>query len=426
MLWTDAISREFIAEHYPWFLDTFDNYRYPIQRADAIRYFVLYHYGGVYIDLDIGCLRPVDPLLAYPVLLPETVPVGVSNDLMFAEKGHPFLKQTIENLRSFDYSWILNYPTVMFSTGPMFLSAQYGLYVSAHPDVAMTEVRILPKTLYGKNAKEDEAPRSFFSHFYGSSWHADDAAFINFLNTWGKTLMWLGLLVFIIGIIRLPPKPRRSFTRIGGYDIFSPSLSRSGRWHFHFGRYSFTFSSPQSPTSSDSDSPIEGELPFLHIPLNETYSGRSSSPLVETFRHVRNRIRMVGGRYSPPTSPDTPTQPRQSGRGVLFFLPAVFTTPPPDIELQRPPPRSRSARTGSAPSMSRRLHDPSNSEKHGSRGRDLESGIIRGLDGRKHRRDWLDNDEYLPLFAETPSSPSHFHSRTSSTDTVEGFRDACL
>jgi inositol phosphorylceramide mannosyltransferase catalytic subunit len=45
-------SREFIAKEYPWFLETFDGYKYPIQRADSIRYFVLVHYGGIYIDLD--------------------------------------------------------------------------------------------------------------------------------------------------------------------------------------------------------------------------------------------------------------------------------------------------------------------------------------------------------------------------------------
>ncbi|KAJ3568610.1 hypothetical protein NP233_g5605 [Leucocoprinus birnbaumii] len=139
MLWTDAGSREFIAEEYPWFLETFDGYKYNIQRADVIRYFVLHHYGGVYIDLDIGCLRPVDPLLAYPVTLPKTIPVGVSNDLMFSAKGHPFMEQTIHNLVTFDHSWVLNYPTVMFSTGPMFLSAQYGIYASAHPTTASSE-----------------------------------------------------------------------------------------------------------------------------------------------------------------------------------------------------------------------------------------------------------------------------------------------
>ena len=58
-LWTDAKSRELIATEYPWFLSTFDNYSQPIQRADAIRYFVLSRYGGVYIDLDD--VRPLFP-----------------------------------------------------------------------------------------------------------------------------------------------------------------------------------------------------------------------------------------------------------------------------------------------------------------------------------------------------------------------------
>lgn len=55
-LWTNEKSREFIANEYPWFLETFDGYKYPIQRADSIRYFVLAHYGGTYIDLDDVCI----------------------------------------------------------------------------------------------------------------------------------------------------------------------------------------------------------------------------------------------------------------------------------------------------------------------------------------------------------------------------------
>ncbi|RHZ62481.1 uncharacterized protein CDV56_108931 [Aspergillus thermomutatus] len=50
--WTDQKARDFIAAEYPWFLTNFDGYKYPIQRADAIRYFVLAHYGRIYINLD--------------------------------------------------------------------------------------------------------------------------------------------------------------------------------------------------------------------------------------------------------------------------------------------------------------------------------------------------------------------------------------
>ncbi|GAA5981295.1 hypothetical protein JCM10908_004057 [Rhodotorula pacifica] len=202
-LWSDAASRAFIAEHYPWFLPTFDGYTYPIQRADVIRYFVLHHYGGVYMDLDIGCRRKLDPLLYFRVILPQTIPVGVSNDLMFAEKGHPFMDLVIHNLITFDHTYGTNYPTVMFSTGPMFLSAVYGMWPKDTPEGVERQVRILPRRWYGKNAPPTDMEDSYFDHFYGSSWHADDAGFITFLGKFGVALMYAGVAVVVLGGIRI-------------------------------------------------------------------------------------------------------------------------------------------------------------------------------------------------------------------------------
>jgi mannosyltransferase OCH1-like enzyme len=51
-LWTDNNSREFIETEYAWFLRTYDGYRYPVQRVDALKYFLMLHYGGIYLDLD--------------------------------------------------------------------------------------------------------------------------------------------------------------------------------------------------------------------------------------------------------------------------------------------------------------------------------------------------------------------------------------
>ncbi|OJA13810.1 hypothetical protein AZE42_00513 [Rhizopogon vesiculosus] len=375
MLWTDASSREFIAENYPWFLDTFDDYEYTIQRADAIRYFVLYHYGGIYIDLDIGCSRPLDPLLVYPVILPRTIPVGVSNDLMFAEKGHPFLAQTIHNLVTFDHSWIINYPTVMFSTGPMFLSFQYSIYTASHPVTPDEpgDVRILPKSLYGKNAKPEEAPHSFFTHYYGSSWHADDAAFIGFLSTWGKGLMWLGLVILVYGIYKLalPSKPRKySLRRIGGYDVLLPRWTqRNGRWHIDM-RWSFLPASgastqPSSPASSVPHSPLDEHISLLPLPFDmrpdspapsdvsssvdmfPTSSYRVTSSILDAVRRVRDRATgYLNLSQEPPMLPRTPSRSRrQRSRGVMFFLPAIFTqSRSMDIAPRSPPPQPSSGR----------------------------------------------------------------------------------
>lgn len=389
-LWTDASAREFIAEHYPWFLDTFDGYTYPIQRADAIRYFVLYHFGGIYIDLDIGCLRPLDPLLAYPVILPKTIPVGVSNDLMFAEKEHPFMAQTIHKLAAFDYSWIINYPTVMFSTGPMFLSAQYGIYTSSHPPTVEHpegEVRILAKALYGKNALPSEAPHAFFEHFYGSSWHDGDAAFIGFLGKWGKILMWIGLAVLVFGLVRLALAPhvkqrKYSLRRVGGYEVLMPRWrSQNGRWQLDLGW--FTLSASSNAGSPPSTSPItsEDEEDVQLLPLS--FHSRSGSPtpsdsasdttvtsnwsesLHHNARPVADVVRRTTGRIwsfvsGEGSSPHLPTSSasggspsrqrrRQGSRGgVLFFLPAFFT-PSHGVELpHHSRSRSRSAAAGVA------------------------------------------------------------------------------
>jgi mannosyltransferase OCH1-like enzyme len=346
-LWTDESSRDFISDHYPWFLDTFDNYPYNIQRADAIRYFVLHYYGGIYIDLDIGCLRPADQLLVYPVILPKTIPVGVSNDLMFSAKGHPFLEQTIHNLATFDHSWILNYPTVMFTTGPMFLSILYALYTTHHTG----DIRILPKALYGKNALEGEAPHSFFSHFYGSSWHADDAAFIGFLGTRGKILMWIGLMVLIAGVCRVmlvQGRRRRYFGRIGRYDVLLPRWShRTGSWQFGWStlpaggptNHHQVFSSEASDCEDDGllhfdiASPTSSENTEHNFPLVEPTS--SNSMVYEAVQRLRNRVTFMAGASE--DSPRNPVRSRRSrSRGVLFFLPAIFHQPDP-IELEARP-----------------------------------------------------------------------------------------
>lgn len=355
-LWTDATSREFIATHYPWFLPTFDAYTYPIQRADAIRYFVLYHFGGVYLDLDVGCLRSLDPLLIYPVILPRTIPVGVSNDLMFAEKAHPFMEQAIHNLVTFDHSYILNYPTVMFSTGPMFISAQFGLYTASHPPAPEHpggDVRVLPKALYGKNAKPGEAPNSFFSHHYGSSWHADDAAFITFLGKWGKALMWLGLIILVIGITRLWQKRLKSHhgervrrrLAFGRYDVVLPrAYHQDGRFHLDLGFVTVAESSStttdSSPTSSFSSALPSPSGDHSHLPVSFDATPSTPTPSTETFlrenpssvaaivtyafHRARTWVRgsLIG--YE--------SQPRRRSnhdRGVMFFLPAILTPSPP-------------------------------------------------------------------------------------------------
>lgn len=174
ILWTDQMSRDFIAEQYPWFLKSFDSYKYPIERADAIRYFVLNHYGGIYIDLDDGCQRKLDPLLAVPAFVRKTVPSGISNDVMGSVPRHPFFQKVLDNLEKYNVNYFVPYITVMYSTGPLFLSVIWKRYKRwGVPEGGV--VRILQPDDYKKHSY------SFFKISKGDSWHLGDAEFIKSL-----------------------------------------------------------------------------------------------------------------------------------------------------------------------------------------------------------------------------------------------------
>jgi inositol phosphorylceramide mannosyltransferase catalytic subunit len=63
ILWDDVDNREFLLEEFPWFIPYYDGYPREIFRADIVRLFFLFRYGGLYADLDTQCLRSLDPTL---------------------------------------------------------------------------------------------------------------------------------------------------------------------------------------------------------------------------------------------------------------------------------------------------------------------------------------------------------------------------
>lgn len=168
ILWTDEMARDFIIQNYPWFTKTFDSYKYNIERADVIRYFILSYYGGIYIDLDDTCLRNLDPLLNHPAFVRKTNPTGISNDVLGSVPNHPFFDKVIKNLKHYNRNWIVPYITVMFSTGPLFLSVMWKQYIrwGVEPN---DSIKILMPEDYKSSTN------SFFEIEKGSSWHNDDA-----------------------------------------------------------------------------------------------------------------------------------------------------------------------------------------------------------------------------------------------------------
>lgn len=62
--WGLVEARKFLTSHYPCFLPILDlNTPFPVMKCDFFRYLVMYHFGGVYFDLDFVPIKPIDQLL---------------------------------------------------------------------------------------------------------------------------------------------------------------------------------------------------------------------------------------------------------------------------------------------------------------------------------------------------------------------------
>ena len=163
ILWDDASMYQFISGNYQWFLAVYESYPQNIERVDAFRYFVLYHFGGIYLDMDIGARRPFSSLVQNQTgLVAETQPIGFTNDFMAFRRHHPLLKQIIEQLSCSNNNLLLPYVSVMFSTGSSFFSSQVKSYTGR-------DVVVLKKDAYNSGF-------GYLWHVEGNSWHSWDAA----------------------------------------------------------------------------------------------------------------------------------------------------------------------------------------------------------------------------------------------------------
>ena len=225
-VWNETASRALMEEHYAWFLPVFDGYKYPIQRVDAFKYFVLYHYGGVYMDMDIGCRRSLIPLLRFPAWFPKASPLGVNNDLMASRKGHPVMEMMTQSLGPYSWNLIFPYLTIFWTTGPQFTSNVLKKWVGEQSgggsveeekgnaaagawDHVRTKIQraadasplspadpdavfILPDMFYSEKY-------SFFGHRPGGTWYGQDVAVV----LWLLGHPWI--LALVAGSVLLAP-----------------------------------------------------------------------------------------------------------------------------------------------------------------------------------------------------------------------------
>ncbi|CAF1038348.1 unnamed protein product [Rotaria magnacalcarata] len=203
--WSD-IERDALVEKYEphFYWNTYVNYPYDVQRIDSFRYVLMFHLGGIYIDMDNGCNRPfreliatleaLDPDSPHLAAFPGRISFGVENDLIISTAGHPFHRQLISRLHYFNHHFILHFWTVLISTGPIYVSIQERFFSSSQQAV----MRLLDPPVFRPIFTRKEN---------GFSWVRKDTRIAFFLNDHSTSLLWLcKIFTFILILLVLYKK----------------------------------------------------------------------------------------------------------------------------------------------------------------------------------------------------------------------------
>lgn len=137
--------------------------RAPVERADILRLEILYRQGGVYVDTDLECLRPLDDVVADEELVIACLkPWQVTNTLIASMPGHPLLERALRDLRPMNVYWTASSASsIKEVAGPPFLAR----LVRHHPEIRLLE----PSLLFPSTPEQRDAALAV--HHMARTWH---------------------------------------------------------------------------------------------------------------------------------------------------------------------------------------------------------------------------------------------------------------
>lgn len=199
-LWTDKCIDEFISDKFPWFYDVFIHYDKHIKRVDSWRYFLMYEIGGIYVDLDFECIRPLDSFCEQVKGVGlgrlqdgENFPDEIPNALMISKPGAKLWESVFDRL----CQRAPQPRKVSYCTGPALLTDSVRAFGVDHPEILVADPDLfypiswntldgqrrrrevlIDGVKYSRSALRSEFPRSlaltYWSHSWGSTFGDPD------------------------------------------------------------------------------------------------------------------------------------------------------------------------------------------------------------------------------------------------------------
>jgi mannosyltransferase OCH1-like enzyme len=142
--------------------EVLERLRAPVERADILRLEILYTHGGVYLDTDLECLRPLDSVVeGHEFVGVCHKPGRITNTAIAAVPKHPLLDRAMHEIKPLEVYWTGSSDSLKDVAGPRLLQR----LLNEFPDVELLE----PHMFFP--SKEEERQDAIAIHHMARVWH---------------------------------------------------------------------------------------------------------------------------------------------------------------------------------------------------------------------------------------------------------------
>lgn len=233
ILWDKDSIIKLILDHYPHLYNKFNSYPKMIQKIDMAKYIIMYHYGGIYADVDSECLKSMDNLikdkevvlLKYdPIMLEKILAyhvftgITLQTHIFASQPKHSFWKHVINTLLNEAINKkILETELyyIMRTTGPKLVTKAYHTYPFKKNITLLDKATIDPiswcdyETYNCANTNCGKLfPNAYAIHHYGSkhdthNWSSNKEKMLGMFYCKYKYKIYIIILLIILIIIYL-------------------------------------------------------------------------------------------------------------------------------------------------------------------------------------------------------------------------------
>lgn len=202
VLWDENSINKLIKNiNIDWIAETYNSYEIMIQKIDFAKYLILYYIGGIYMDMDIECLKSLDNLLELPNMKNKNfiaskliydieqvaiilfsgnlnIKTLINNAVIMCESRHDIMWDTLYSAyinKNNIYKNKSNFLYIFSSTGPLMLTNVLEHYMKLDEVVVLDAEYFEPCNLNDVKSNKCTIPdKSIGVHRFELSWVNND------------------------------------------------------------------------------------------------------------------------------------------------------------------------------------------------------------------------------------------------------------